>query len=38
VAEGRRLGDVTPLASAEIVEQIRDMATTGAEEEWQSAG
>ena len=33
VAEGRQLGDVTTLANAEIVDQIRDMATIRAEEE-----
>jgi len=33
VARGRRLGDVTTLANAEVVEQIRDMADTGAGEE-----
>jgi acetyl-CoA synthetase len=33
VAEGRQLGDVTTLANAEIVEQIRDMADTRAAEE-----
>ena len=33
VAHGRELGDVTTLANAEIVEQIRDMAETGASEE-----
>jgi acetyl-CoA synthetase len=33
VAEGRTLGDVTTLANAEIVDQIRDMASTGAGEE-----
>ena len=33
VAEGRELGDVTTLANAEIVEQIRDLSTAGAAEE-----
>jgi len=33
VAEGRSLGDVTTLANAEIVEQIREMATVRAGEE-----
>jgi acetyl-CoA synthetase len=33
VAEGRQLGDVTTLANAEIVEQIRDMSTERADEE-----
>jgi acetyl-CoA synthetase len=33
VAEGRQLGDVTTLANAEIVEQIRDMATSAPAEE-----
>jgi len=33
VAEGRQLGDVTTLANAEIVEQIRDMASVRAGEE-----
>ena len=33
VAEGRTLGDVTTLANAEIVEQIRGMATTAPAEE-----
>jgi acetyl-CoA synthetase len=33
VAEGRQLGDVTTLANAEIVEQIRDMADTRPGEE-----
>jgi acetyl-CoA synthetase len=33
VAHGRPLGDVTTLANAEIVEQIRDMANTTAGEE-----
>jgi acetyl-CoA synthetase len=33
VARGRPLGDVTTLANAEIVEQIRDMATTTAGDE-----
>jgi acetyl-CoA synthetase len=33
VARGRPLGDVTTLANAEIVEQIRDMANTTAGEE-----
>jgi acetyl-CoA synthetase len=33
VAEGRQLGDVTTLANAEIVEQIRDLSTAGAAEE-----
>jgi acetyl-CoA synthetase len=33
VAHGRELGDVTTLANAEIVEQIRDMASTGASDE-----
>jgi acetyl-CoA synthetase len=33
VAEGRQLGDVTTLANAEIVEQIRDMSSARAEEE-----
>ncbi len=32
VAEGRTLGDVTTLANAEIVEQIRTLATSGDEE------
>jgi acetyl-CoA synthetase len=32
VARGHPLGDVTTLANAEIVEQIRDMAATSAEE------
>jgi acetyl-CoA synthetase len=33
VAHGRQLGDVTTLANAEVVEQIRDMAEAGAGEE-----
>ena len=33
VAHGRQLGDVTTLANAEIVEQIRDMAETTTREE-----
>ncbi len=33
VARGHPLGDVTTLANAEIVEQIRDMAESGAAEE-----
>jgi acetyl-CoA synthetase len=33
VAQGRPLGDVTTLANAEVVEQIRDMAATDASEE-----
>jgi len=33
VAEGRQLGDVTALANAEIVDQIRDSASAGGEEE-----
>jgi acetyl-CoA synthetase len=33
VAEGRQLGDVTTLANAEIVEQIRDMSSARVEEE-----
>jgi acetyl-CoA synthetase len=33
VARGRELGDVTTLANAEIVEQIREMAQVGAGEE-----
>jgi acetyl-CoA synthetase len=33
VAEGRQLGDVTTLANAEIVEQIRDMASAAPAEE-----
>jgi acetyl-CoA synthetase len=33
VAEGRQLGDVTTLANAEIVEQIRDMSSARAGEE-----
>jgi acetyl-CoA synthetase len=33
VAEGRSLGDVTTLANAEIVDQIRDLSTTRAGEE-----
>jgi acetyl-CoA synthetase len=33
VAEGRALGDVTTLANAEIVDQIRDMATVASGEE-----
>ncbi len=33
VARGRQLGDVTTLANAEVVEQIRDMAAAGAGEE-----
>jgi acetyl-CoA synthetase len=33
VAEGRQLGDVTTLANAEIVEQIRDLSTTVAGDE-----
>jgi acetyl-CoA synthetase len=33
VAEGRQLGDVTTLANAEIVEQIRDMAAAAPAEE-----
>jgi acetyl-CoA synthetase len=33
VAEGRQLGDVTTLANAEIVEQIRDLSSTRNEEE-----
>jgi acetyl-CoA synthetase len=32
VAEGRQLGDVTTLANAEIVDKIRDMSASGAEE------
>jgi acetyl-CoA synthetase len=30
VAEGRPLGDVTTLANADVVEEIRDKATSGA--------
>jgi acetyl-CoA synthetase len=33
VAEGRQLGDVTTLANAEIVEEIRDLSSVRAEEE-----
>jgi acetyl-CoA synthetase len=33
VAEGRQLGDVSTLANAEIVEQIRDMSSARVEEE-----
>ncbi|MGQ0669272.1 MAG: hypothetical protein ACT4PO_06330 [Actinomycetota bacterium] len=33
VARGRQLGDVTTLANAEVVDQIPDMAETGAGEE-----
>ena len=33
VAGGRPLGDVTTLANAEVVEQIRDMAESTAREE-----
>ena len=33
VAEGRELGDVTTLANAEIVDQIRDMSSTRTEDE-----
>ena len=33
VAHGRQLGDVTTLANAEIVEQIREMSVAGAGEE-----
>jgi acetyl-CoA synthetase len=33
VAHGRQLGDVTTLANAEVVEQIREMAEAGAGEE-----
>jgi acetyl-CoA synthetase len=33
VAEGRSLGDVTTLANAEIVEQIRDLSTARSGEE-----
>jgi hypothetical protein len=33
VARGNTLGDVTTLANAEIVEQIREMSTTAAGEE-----
>jgi acetyl-CoA synthetase len=33
VAEGRALGDVTTLANAEIVEQIRDLSTVRSGEE-----
>jgi acetyl-CoA synthetase len=33
VAEGRQLGDVTTLANAEIVDEIRDMGSVRAEEE-----
>ncbi len=33
VAEGRQLGDVTTLANAEIVEEIRDLSTTRSGEE-----
>jgi acetyl-CoA synthetase len=33
VAEGRQLGDVSTLANAEIVEQIRDLSSARAEEE-----
>ena len=33
VAEGRQLGDVTTLANAEIVEQIREMAEAAPAEE-----
>ena len=29
VAHGRALGDVTTLANAEIVEQIRDLSSSG---------
>ena len=32
VAQGRALGDVTTLANAEVVEQIRDMAESGSED------
>jgi acetyl-CoA synthetase len=33
VAQGRELGDVTTLANAEVVEQIREMSTASGEEE-----
>jgi acetyl-CoA synthetase len=33
VAHGRALGDVTTLANAEIVEQIRDLSEAGAGDE-----
>ncbi|MGH9197387.1 MAG: AMP-binding enzyme, partial [Acidimicrobiia bacterium] len=33
VAHGRSLGDVTTLANAEIVEEIRDLATTSPQED-----
>jgi len=33
VAHGRDLGDVTTLANAEVVEEIRDLATSGSAEE-----
>jgi acetyl-CoA synthetase len=33
VAQGRQLGDVTTLANAEVVEQIREMSSTGVGEE-----
>jgi acetyl-CoA synthetase len=33
VAQGRQLGDVTTLANAEVVEQIREMSTAAAPEE-----
>ncbi|MGH2668510.1 MAG: AMP-binding enzyme, partial [bacterium] len=33
VARGRRLGDVTTLANAEVVEEIRTLASTGPQEE-----
>ena len=33
VAHGRELGDVTTLANAEIVEQIRDMSESSPTEE-----
>jgi hypothetical protein len=33
VAHGRALGDVTTLANAEVVDQIREMSQTGAGEE-----
>jgi acetyl-CoA synthetase len=33
VAHGRELGDVTTLANSEVVEQIREMATSSGEEE-----
>jgi acetyl-CoA synthetase len=33
VAEGRELGDVTTLANAEIVDEIRDMSSARAEDE-----